>query len=113
MSNTQQTFGEALDEAAARVERARQALALEEKARDALIVAALESGASFRDMGRKLNLAPATVLRRYGHKGSTHHVSALDLPAAARDELPQPGTRTAATSRKGPSAAVSRKGPST
>jgi hypothetical protein len=102
MSNTTQTFGEALDEAAARVDRARQALALEEKARDALIVAALESGASFRDMGRKLNLAPATVLRRYGHKGSTRHVSALDLPAAARDQLPQPGTRAGASSRNRP-----------
>jgi hypothetical protein len=82
MSNTQsgQTFRDAIDEAMARVATARQALAREEKARDALIVAALESGASFRDMGRELDLSPATVLRRYGRKGTSGHVSGLDLP---------------------------------
>lgn len=81
MSNAkQQTFREALDEAKVRVENARLALAREEKARDALIVAALTSGASFRDMGRELDLSPATVLRRYGHKGTAAHVSGLDLP---------------------------------
>lgn len=82
MSNTtQQTFREALDEAATRVARARLVLDREEKARDGLIVAALESGASFRDMGRQLGVAPATVLRRYGRKGHADHVSGLDLPA--------------------------------
>jgi hypothetical protein len=72
------TLRDALELAAAEVRKAEQALEAARDRHDRLVVEALDSGATFREMAGELGTSAATVQRRYGLKG---HRSALDRPA--------------------------------
>lgn len=78
------TYRQAIEQAQAKVNHASAALEAAKAEQFAIITEALESGASFRDLGRQLGVSATTVMRRYGAKGRLDdHVDGLDLPVGA------------------------------
>lgn len=78
------THREAIRQAKAEVDRLERELQAVRDVYWQRVTDAATSGASFRDLGEELGVAPATVLRHIGHKGTTPRPSVLDAGPARR-----------------------------
>jgi hypothetical protein len=72
------THREAIRQAKAEVDRLERELKAAHDVYWQAVTDAATSGASFRDLGEEIGVAPATVMRHIGHKGTTPRPSVLD-----------------------------------